>query len=191
MLKLTHPTIDIAIVCSDFAKSLHFYRDCLGLEIAADLEIPADVARGAGLAPRAFRHVRLRAGDTLIKLMQIEDPPAAGSTEFKAGVRWLTFFVAGLETGLFPFGESLAHAFARKGSVPALLAFAFALGFATSRWPVWRRRWAGCADAGKRFAVRRSTNAGAAGFPLTPRPTHDPPLTGVKDLALTTPHTDI
>ena len=35
MLKLTHPIIDIAIVCSDFEKSLHFYRDLLGLEIAA------------------------------------------------------------------------------------------------------------------------------------------------------------
>ena len=41
MLKLTHPIIDIDIVCSDFEKSLHFYRDLLGLEIAAELEISA------------------------------------------------------------------------------------------------------------------------------------------------------
>lgn len=44
----------------------------------------------------------------------------------------LTFFVFGLEMGLFPIGESMAQAFARKGSVFWLLTFAFALGFGTT-----------------------------------------------------------
>lgn len=44
----------------------------------------------------------------------------------------LTFFIYGLEMGLFPIGESMAHAFARKGSVFWLLSFAFALGFGTT-----------------------------------------------------------
>lgn len=44
----------------------------------------------------------------------------------------LTFFIHGLEQGLFPIGESMAHAFARKGSVTWLLLFAFALGFGTT-----------------------------------------------------------
>jgi hypothetical protein len=44
----------------------------------------------------------------------------------------LTFFIQGLEQGLFPIGESMAHAFARKGSLGWLLAFAFALGFGTT-----------------------------------------------------------
>lgn len=44
----------------------------------------------------------------------------------------LTFFIQGLEMGLFPLGESMANAFARKGSLLALLAFAFALGFGTT-----------------------------------------------------------
>ena len=44
----------------------------------------------------------------------------------------LTLFVRGLEMGLFPIGETLAYAFARKGSVPWMLAFAFALGFSTT-----------------------------------------------------------
>jgi len=44
----------------------------------------------------------------------------------------LTFFVYGLEMGLFPIGETMAHAFARKGSVFWLLTFAFALGFGTT-----------------------------------------------------------
>jgi len=44
----------------------------------------------------------------------------------------LTFFVRGLDMALFPIGESMAHAFARKGSVSWLLIFAFALGFGTT-----------------------------------------------------------
>ena len=44
----------------------------------------------------------------------------------------LTFFIRGLEMGLFPIGEAMANAFARKGSVFWLLLFAFALGFGTT-----------------------------------------------------------
>ncbi|MEP5569029.1 MAG: DUF1538 domain-containing protein [Halioglobus sp.] len=44
----------------------------------------------------------------------------------------LTFFIHGLEQGLFPIGESMATAFARKGSLFWLVAFAFCLGFGTT-----------------------------------------------------------
>ena len=44
----------------------------------------------------------------------------------------LTFFMHGLEQGLFPIGESMASAFARKGSLFWLIAFAFCLGFGTT-----------------------------------------------------------
>lgn len=44
----------------------------------------------------------------------------------------LTFFIYGLEMGLFPIGESMAKAFAQKGSVVWLLTFAFCLGFGTT-----------------------------------------------------------
>jgi hypothetical protein len=44
----------------------------------------------------------------------------------------LTLFVQGLQLALFPVGESMAGAFARKGSVAWLLVFAFALGFGTT-----------------------------------------------------------
>jgi len=37
----------------------------------------------------------------------------------------LTFFIYGLEMGLFPIGESMAQAFAKKGSISWLLTFAF------------------------------------------------------------------
>jgi len=44
----------------------------------------------------------------------------------------LTLFIYGLKLALFPVGENLAHALARKGSVFWLIAFAFALGFGTT-----------------------------------------------------------
>lgn len=44
----------------------------------------------------------------------------------------LTFFMLGLEQSLFPIGESMANAFARKGSLFWLLVFAFCLGFGTT-----------------------------------------------------------
>ena len=47
-------------------------------------------------------------------------------------VAGLTFFIRGLEMGLFPLGESMAYDFARKGSMAWLLIFSFALGFGTT-----------------------------------------------------------
>lgn len=44
----------------------------------------------------------------------------------------LTLFIQGLELSLFPLGESMAYAFARKGSLFWLLVFAFCLGFGTT-----------------------------------------------------------
>ena len=97
MLNLSHPTVDIAITCSNFAASLDFYHNKLGFEIVLDLEIPDDLARDVGLAPTGFRQVRLKAGNTLIKLMDIESPPPTPTDAFSAGVRWLTFFVEDIQ----------------------------------------------------------------------------------------------
>lgn len=47
-------------------------------------------------------------------------------------VAGLTFFIFGLRLALFPIGEGLAHALAKKGSVFWLVAFAFVLGFGTT-----------------------------------------------------------
>lgn len=44
----------------------------------------------------------------------------------------LSLFIQGLEMGLFPIGENMARALARKGSLFWLLVFAFALGFSTT-----------------------------------------------------------
>jgi hypothetical protein len=47
-------------------------------------------------------------------------------------VAGLAFFIFGLRLALFPIGEALAHALARKGSAFWLFAFAFTLGFGTT-----------------------------------------------------------
>ena len=44
----------------------------------------------------------------------------------------LALFIQGLQMGLFPLGESMAGAFARKGNLSLLLIFAFGLGFGTT-----------------------------------------------------------
>ena len=97
MLNLSQPTVDIAITCSNFEESLDFYHNKLGFEIVLDLEIPAALAQNVGLAPTGFRQVRLKAGNALIKLMDIESPPPTPTAEFSAGVRWFTFFVADIQ----------------------------------------------------------------------------------------------
>ncbi len=47
-------------------------------------------------------------------------------------VAGLTFFIFGLRLALFPVGEALANALAKKGSVFWLVVFAFLLGFGTT-----------------------------------------------------------
>jgi len=63
-----------------------------------------------------------------------ESFPAFASLSFGifCVVAGLAFFVQGLELALFPIGEQMALAFSRKGSLPWLLLFGFALGFGTT-----------------------------------------------------------
>jgi len=93
MLEMQHPVVDIAVICSDFEEALRFYRDALGLEVTLDLQIPTSTARPAGLAPTGFRQVRLRCGQTLIKLVHLEPAPTERSHDIQAGVRWLTLIL--------------------------------------------------------------------------------------------------
>jgi len=62
--------------------------------------------------------------------------PVAGLISIATGallvVAGLTFFIFGLRLALFPVGEALAHALARKGSIFWLVVFAFLLGFGTT-----------------------------------------------------------
>jgi len=69
------------------------------------------------------------------QIIVLQQPfPDLGRILFGLGavVLGLALFIRGLEIGLFPIGESMAGAFAKKGNVWWLLAFAFALGFGTT-----------------------------------------------------------
>lgn len=44
----------------------------------------------------------------------------------------LALFVRGLETSVFPLGEAMAEGLARRGSIPLLVGFGFALGFGST-----------------------------------------------------------
>lgn len=60
--------------------------------------------------------------------------PQIGEVIFGFGfvIIGLMLFVEGLEIGLFPIGETLAYALAKKGSLMWLMFFSFALGFSTT-----------------------------------------------------------
>jgi len=62
--------------------------------------------------------------------------PFPNLAEMLVGLLFITFglslFISGLEIGIFPLGEAMAGAFARKGVLVSLLLFAFALGFGTT-----------------------------------------------------------
>jgi len=95
------------------------------------------------LIQRLFRKLRDAIGDLLpiilviaaFQLFIIRQPfpelleVLTGAVLVIAG---LALFVHGLEVGLFPIGEALAVAFARKGSISWLLIFGFGLGFSTT-----------------------------------------------------------
>ena len=93
MVEITRPNVDICIICHDLDKSLHFYQEIMGFEIALDVFVTDEIATKAGLAPKGFRQVRLNVGKTLIKLVGIDPTPGPRTHEFAAGVRWLTFFI--------------------------------------------------------------------------------------------------
>jgi hypothetical protein len=72
---------------------------------------------------------------TFFQLVVLQQPfPNLGEVLFGSllVIIGLMLFVQGLEMGLFPIGEAMAHALAQKGSVFWLLSFAFLLGFSTT-----------------------------------------------------------
>jgi len=58
--------------------------------------------------------------------------PGQMVTGLLAVILGLALFVRGLNLSLFPVGEGMAEAFARRGSLLWLMAFAFSLGFGTT-----------------------------------------------------------
>lgn len=87
-------------------------------------------------------------------------------------VAGLTFFIFGLRLALFPVGESLANALAKKGSVFWLVFFAFLLGFGTTiaepaLIAIAAEAAQVAADAGAIAATDEAKNSYALGLRLT------------------------
>jgi hypothetical protein len=84
----------------------------------------------------------------------------------------LALFVRGLELALFPLGEDIAQAFARRGSLFWLLVFAFALGFGTTiaepaLISVANKAASLVAESGQIIDTEASRQAYAAGLRIT------------------------
>lgn len=99
----TRTTIDLGCVVTDVEKSVRFYTEGIGFRELKGFEVPADVARDAGLTDLRPLSVRvLVLGDdesaTKLKLMQIAGTlPRTGDNDFihsHTGFRYLTIFVA-------------------------------------------------------------------------------------------------
>lgn len=67
-----------------------------------------------------------------VVLQQVPDGMLGIAVGIVLVVIGLTFFIYGLELALFPIGDALAVALAKKGSVFWLLTFSFLLGFGTT-----------------------------------------------------------
>ena len=102
-------TIDLGCVVTDLDASVRFYTDGIGFREVKGFEVPADLARDAGLTdskPLAVRVLVLGEGEnaTKLKLMQVAGTaPRTGDTEFvhsHTGFRYLTIFVADTDAAL-------------------------------------------------------------------------------------------
>nr|WP_282450828.1 DUF1538 domain-containing protein [Marinobacter bryozoorum] len=62
-------------------------------------------------------------------LQQVPDNLASMTVGLLIVAAGVALFLQGLDLSIFPVGKSLSNQFARKGSVPLLLGFGFALGF--------------------------------------------------------------
>ena len=90
-VKLAKNAIDLGIVVTDSEAALGFYRDLLGFEHVADTPMPAPL--------KGTMH-RLNCGDTLVKLVKLDDVPEArpakGGIGGATGYRYFTMIVENL-----------------------------------------------------------------------------------------------
>lgn len=81
----------VAIICSDYARSKHFYTEVLGLRVVADTYRAARDSYKLDLA--------LPDG-TLLELFSFPEPPARPSRPEACGLRHLAFAVADLDASV-------------------------------------------------------------------------------------------
>lgn len=63
-------------------------------------------------------------------MRQVPDDLLAMAFGLLVVVFGVALFLQGLELGIFPIGKNLSNEFAKRGSLPLLMSFGFALGFA-------------------------------------------------------------
>jgi catechol 2,3-dioxygenase-like lactoylglutathione lyase family enzyme len=90
-MQLRKDSIDLGIVVRDAERSLAFYRDVLGFEHVADMPMPPPL--------NGTMH-RLMCGTTLVKLVVLDETPAAhaepGGLAGATGYRYFTITVSNL-----------------------------------------------------------------------------------------------
>ncbi|MEX2131589.1 MAG: VOC family protein [Pseudohongiellaceae bacterium] len=88
-LKITKPAIDLGILTRKAGPMLSFYRDMLGLPVEGTMPMP-----GGGTMHR------LKAGDSIIKIIEVDPQPKAdgivGGLRAATGYRYWTIHVSNL-----------------------------------------------------------------------------------------------
>jgi catechol 2,3-dioxygenase-like lactoylglutathione lyase family enzyme len=102
MFETTQGNVDVGIVTRDIGKMKDFYVNILGFEDIAVRDIPADFVQKAGFGGGGFKLHALRFGNTLVKLLEMNEMPPAGNTrvDAQAGFRYLTFWVRDMEAAI-------------------------------------------------------------------------------------------
>ncbi|HEY9196539.1 MAG TPA: VOC family protein [Mucilaginibacter sp.] len=96
MLKLNQ-VHHVAIICSDYERSKHFYSEVLGLKIVSEFY----------REERQSYKLDLAVGDRYqIELFSFPNPPARASRPEAAGLRHLAFEVDALDEAVFHLQES-------------------------------------------------------------------------------------
>ncbi|MDP2379558.1 MAG: VOC family protein [Pseudohongiella sp.] len=89
-LDLKKPAIDLGIITRDAGPMLAFYKDFLGLPLESVIPMPSG----------GTMH-RLKVGDTVLKIVQLDRPPAAdavlGGIPAATGMRYFTFHIGNLQ----------------------------------------------------------------------------------------------
>jgi glyoxylase I family protein len=100
-LDLTKPAIDLGIITRDAAPMLAFYRNFLGLPMESVIPMPSG----------GTMH-RLTAGDSVLKIVQLDKPPLAdavpGGIPAATGMRYFTFHISNLQH-VVPACEQAGH----------------------------------------------------------------------------------
>ena len=81
----------IAIICSDYGKSKHFYTEVLGLEVIREVYREKRLSYKLDLALN---------GRYIIELFSFPDPPKRGSGPESTGLRHLAFEVEDIEAAV-------------------------------------------------------------------------------------------